>query len=266
MKKVIVIPDVHNKIGLVDAIIQQEPDAGKFIFLGDLFDDYGDSLKEIKRVASWIKERVHDSRFVFLWGNHDIPYGFRNRTIPCRGYSIEKDLAIWRVLDEEDFYPWRFFWVAQGFLLTHAGLHPNFLPPVWKQVSLGSLKEYLLAESEKCLRALNDIYSQHWFFLAGDARCHPPRGIDAGGILWCDANQEFQPIPGISQIFGHTHQKNYPKVFNGDSDLMFLHSDECLKIKIKASNMWNIALDCRLKFYGVLEGGELIIKSSPNFC
>lgn len=25
-----------------------------------------------------------------------------------------------------------------------------------------------------------------------------------GGLFWCDFRQEFEPVPGLTQVFGHT--------------------------------------------------------------
>jgi hypothetical protein len=264
--KILVIPDLHNMIKLADAIIAKEGDADKCIFLGDIWDQINDNPDDAYHVAEWVRSRIFDDRFIFLWGNHDITYGFRNQRIPCAGYSIEKDIAIWKVLNEECWRRWKFFWIAQGFLFTHGGLHPNYLPPHWKEkdITATNLKTWLSRESEKCLIELNMIQGEHWFFRAGEYRCPTNSGIEAGGILWCDAYHEFTPVPRLSQIFGHTPRHEWPLIIFGESGLGRINSCETTKIDIEAKDYWNVCLDCHSKFYGVVENGILRIKSSPN--
>ena len=261
--KIIIIPDVHNRIDVVETILHKEKDFDRVILLGDMFDRKGDGITEIQEVARWVKWRVHDSRFTFLWGNHDIAYAFRNRTLPAGGYSSQKRAAIWEILNESDFREWKFFWMVQGFLLTHAGLHPNFLPPVWTEqdITTNNIKDFLWKESERCLVELNMDFGYHWFFLAGDARVRPPRGIETGGLLWCDARSEFIPVPKLSQVFGHTPQGTWPTIIYGDIGMGRISNESILKTTIENVG-WNVALDCHSAFYAVLTDGFLNIKSS----
>jgi len=261
--KIAVIPDVHNKIRAVDRILASDS-FDQVIFLGDIWDDFHDTPDDATDVARWVKGLVRDKRITFLWGNHDISYGFRNRAILCSGYGFGKDCAIWKILDERDFSLWKFFWHAQGFLFSHAGLHPRFLPPLWKEkdITTKNLKEYLSHESSKCLIELNQDSGFHWFFIAGDARRHTPVGIPVGGLLWCDARTEFEPVPNLSQVFGHTAFKEYPTIISGDTGLDRISSAECLKLLIDAKAHKNVALDCHLKFYAVIEDGHLQIRPS----
>lgn len=264
--KVLVIPDIHNKIRLVDAIIKQEGDVDKCVFLGDIWDDFHDTPHIATEVAQWVKSRILDNRFVFLWGNHDLGYGFKNRNLMCSGYELEKDMAIWRVLNKDHFSRWKFYWFVQGFLLSHGGLHPNFLPPVWKEsdITTQNLKDYLSKEEEKCKVVLDMDGGHHWFFLPGDARFRPKRGVEAGGLVWCDAREEFVPVPRLAQVFGHTPNREWPVVIYGDTGLGRVSGPEVTKIGIEAKDHWNVALDCHLKFYAVIRDGILRIKQSPS--
>lgn len=263
MSKILIVPDIHNKIELADAIINQEGDADKCIFLGDIWDDFNDTPAIAYKVAEWVKSRIFDDRFVFLWGNHDIAYGFRCPRLMCSGNTRSKEEAIWGVLGHEHFSRWRFYWLDKSFLLSHAGLHPNYLPPTWKEsdVTLANLKQYLTGEEEKCKIAIQTD-GHHWFFAAGDARRRFPIGINEGGLLWCDARYEFCPVPNLSQVFGHTKMGQYPRIFrdNGTS----VSDRVCLETEIKESFHWSVALDCQLAYYAVIENGVLRIKTSPT--
>lgn len=260
MSKTIVIGDIHNRIREVDSILAKES-FDKVIILGDIFDDFDDTPTQAMDSARWVKAHVHDERFTFLWGNHDITYGFLNRNIPCGGYSMEKDCAIWTILNQDDFRPWKFFHFSDGFLFTHAGLHPRFLPPIWKKkdVTQNNLTQFLSQESKRCLDELNNPNGQHWFFLAGDARCLPKRGLGPGGILWCDAREEFEPIPDLAQVFGHTYHPKYPTIIYGKDKGMRLTSEECFGFPIYHEST-NILLDCHMACYGILEDGAITLK------
>jgi len=261
--KLLVIPDIHNKIELAEAIIQQEGDADKCIFLGDLFDNFGDNPDVAVRTAEWVRNRIFDDRFIFLWGNHDLAYASRTRFTKCSGWSMPKDCAIWRVLSKACFDRFKFFWIAQGFLFTHAGLHPNFLPPIWKpkDITTANLKKYLLQESEKCHIQLDIDTGQHWFYLPGDARFSPKRGVEAGGLVWCDARQEFEAIPNIAQVFGHTILEWPMLIGHG---LTRVSGEQLIQTDIAAKDHWNLALDCQLRFYAIVQHGMLLIKRSPK--
>lgn len=266
--KILIIADIHNKIGIADDIIQQEGDADKCIFLGDYWDAIGDTPNDARRVAEWVRSRIFDPRFVFLWGNHDVAYAFPNKNILCKGFTESKRKAIREVLNHEHFDQFKFFWMTQGFLLTHAGLHPNYMPPHWKtaDITTANLKSYLSRESEKCLIELCMDNGKHWFFEVGDARCVPPRGIEAGGLLWCDAREEFVSVPKVSQVFGHTTFKEYPTVIFGDEHNNNRASGRIASLlEIHSAEHWNVALDTALKCYAVINDGVLTIKKFIYF-
>lgn len=265
--KTLIIPDIHNKINRADAILEQERQFDRVVFLGDIFDSFGDTPEIAGESAKWVKEKMKDNRFIFLWGNHDISYRFDNDLAFCPGSSVEKYQAIREILNDKDFDTWNFFRIEQGFLLSHAGLHPKFLPPIWqeKDLTTENLKKYLVEESEICRKKLSSSYEQHWFYLVGDARRRPPKGIDVGGLLWCDARSEFEPVPGLSQVFGHTPSRAFPVIIYGDTGLGRINSETCLAKSIDVKDHWNVALDCHLEFYAVIEDGKLQIKRSPVF-
>ena len=265
MSKILIVPDIHNKIELADAIIKQESGFDRCIFLGDYWDSLRDTPEDARRTAEWVRSRIFDTRFTFLWGNHDLSYGFDNYSTWCSGFRVDKKSAIRQVLKKEDFNCFSFYIFVEGFLLSHAGLHPRFLPPIWrvKDISPDILEPFLKRETEKCLIELAMSESTHWFYQPGGARWRPRRDdIGAGGLLWCDALYEFCPVPNLSQVFGHTKMGQYPRIFrdNGTS----VSDRVCLETEIKESFHWSVALDCQLAYYAVIENGVLRIKTSPT--
>ncbi len=78
----------------------------------------------------------------------------------------------------------------EGWLISHAGVHPSFMKGIMKAASdaLAGLKE----------GRMSDLVG------AGAAR----GGYQAwGGVTWLDWNREFEPIPKVNQICGHTEQR-----------------------------------------------------------
>lgn len=263
--RTLIISDIHQRIKQIDSILNNET-FDRVVFLGDYFDDFNDTPQDSYRMALWLKKNLQDERFVFLFGNHDISYFSVNRNAQCSGYTDNKDIAIWEILDTNDFDKFKFFWMQDGWLCSHAGLVDSFLPPVWKSEDLTheNIKKYLLEQSELCLKSLHETRETHWFFQAGDARRWRPIGCK-GGILWCDFNQEFEPIKGLAQIFGHTPQNPYPVAVRGEIPLDVIKSEKILTSKFHQKDDWNIALDCHSRYYGVIQDGELEIKRNPYY-
>ena len=267
--RTLIIPDVHHRWEMVENIIARER-YDKIVFTGDYFDARGelDTIFDAGATARWLKNSLQDPRRIHLWGNHDISYGFDSWIAYCSGYSERKDHIIWQWMTRADFSKLKFFHIEQDWLLTHAGLHPHFLPPMWqeKDVTCQNISEYLDKESAQFEHNLL-LNSSHWFITTSERRDRSAIGVKQGGILWCDS-REFQPIKGISQIFGHTVQIDNPCLYDGQGRILNgvgsleerTNSSEGLDVPLCQRDNWNVCLDCNSKFYGVIEDGCLSIK------
>ena len=268
--KTIVIPDVHQRIDLADAILAKEASFDKCIFLGDIWDSHDPKFHTRHHAflaAKWVAEKVFEDKYVFLFGNHDLGYAHRNPHLMITGYNLYHDVAIWEVLEHKHFARFKFFTFEQGFFLSHAGLHPSFLPPIWgdKDITEKNITEFLTHAERDCRKNYLESAGVHWFFLPGDARFNPKRGIPAGGLVWCDFTEEFEAIPNLSQIFGHTFLRGKPPVFmRGDTGLDRMSPDKVLSTQISASDCWNIALDTGMQYYAVIQDGKLEIRPTPK--
>lgn len=190
------------------------------VFLGDIYDDFGDSPKIAAKTARWHKEQLQDPKNVFLWGNHDLPYAFwHNKSLKCSGNTRDKAEAINAIMERGDWDKTKFFARVDGWLISHAGLRHDIA------------EDALETEAPVALRAADTI-QDHWMIAAGYARGGHWK---LGGLTWLDWNEEFQPIPGIKQIVGHTPGKQ-PR--EKDS---------------------NYCLDTHLKHAAILEDGKLEI-------
>jgi hypothetical protein len=267
MSKTLILPDVHNRISVVEKIISTvRPDTT--IFLGDFFDDFYDTPDIVIDVARWFKWSVNKKNRIHIQGNHDTHYWFnQNKNVRCSGYEYRKDVAINDVVTIKDWEKLKFFHILDGkFLLSHAGVHPFFIVN-------GNNKEFTLKQLESKLKkeskvAVKKMYSggRHWLTSAGYSRNGSQQ---YGGITWCDWTQEFAPIKGIHQVVGHTpiNEPNwsimedgsqYPKTLSVES-MPVLSKDVLTDV-----NSYNICLDTHpgSKNYAIYENGTLTIHKS----
>lgn len=209
-EKAVVIPDVHNKWKRAEAIVAAErPD--RVVFLGDYFDDFGDTTEDADSTAAWLAGSLSDETRVHLVGNHDLNYMSSLPGLRCSGYDFLKHAAIarhgleWRRLEP-------FCWLGGGggggkkggaWLCTHAGLSAPFLESVRRGAGAADVPDVLRA-ARTDLDRIDDERHLHTFLQAGYAR---GGAAETGGIVWCDYNDEYRDVPGLRQIFGHTRSE-----------------------------------------------------------
>ncbi len=180
-----IIPDIHNKWFEAEEIIDK-CGADKVVFLGDYFDSFGDTIEITFETAEWLKDSMKKSNRTHLMGNHDLSY--RSEPDRCSGFSESKLWAIIMAKVElSDLH--NYCWV-DDWLCTHAGLTRQFMSSL-------NHKNLFITEF------LDDLEENYPYRLR---QCSNFRGgADAhSGIYWCDYN-EFEDIPNVKQIFGHTH-------------------------------------------------------------
>lgn len=197
--RTVVIPDLHQAPNLdaIDVIIEREkPDLT--VFLGDYFDQFFDSPDEARRTAEWLSKSLQQSGRVHLMGNHDLVYAYAGHAhVHCSGFTVEKAEAIDSVLrrswlQELPFYRWE-----GGILYSHAGLSSANVPA--DVMGSDAIVSFLSAAEREAREHLSrDL--PHWIYASGRRR---GGRAPAGGLVWCDIH-EFQPIPQLNQIFGHT--------------------------------------------------------------
>lgn len=187
----LIIPDLHHHTENADHWLSSQR-YDRVIFLGDFFDDFGDNAGDARQTATWLRNRMDSTDDVMLLGNHDAAYMFPNLdALYCSGFTKAKAKAIHEILKPKHWQRFKLAHVEQGWLLSHAGFHPTWMKtPTMKRITA------LCAEAmEKAARGLVDP-----LLGAGYDR----DGVQPfGGPLWLDWNS-LVPIPGISQIVGHT--------------------------------------------------------------
>lgn len=213
MERTLIIGDLHAPKCFrgVDGLIDRT-DPERVVLLGDYLDHFNDGPADAARAGAWLHERLGDPRFTFLLGNHDLPYLYPGR-ITCPGFSYEKLTALHSELDAEAFRGAAKLahWLDRRTLLTHAGLSRRGVPP---GLDAEALPVWLDREIRRAWDDLevSDGWPRHWVWRTGFAR-----GGDqtVGGLLWCDFD-EFTPVPGLSQIFGHTPARKTRRIETGD--------------------------------------------------
>jgi len=232
--KTIVISDLHNRVEWIEPFLSSIS-YDKVIFLGDYFDDFGDTLKDIIRSAIWLKQSLQKTNRIHLLGTHDVWYRYPlNRYLQASGNTPKKSEIINKILTKEDWDLLQFYCFEQNHLLTHAGLHPSFV----KNSNDISFSLKLLID--KALTEINEGYIDP-ILDAGFAR----QGINPfGGITWLDWDKEFEPIQFLNQIVGHT-EHNHPKI-------------KSTKYSI------NYCIDTKSKHFLILEDNQITIRKNIN--
>ncbi|MCB1066725.1 MAG: metallophosphoesterase [Simkania sp.] len=254
--KTLIIADLHNKIDWVEKCIKAvKPD--QTVFLGDYFDSFDETVECTKRTAYWLNQSLHEPKRVHLLGNHDMPYRFpMSSTLLCPGFTHEKSEIINEILDSGASWDMTksFHW-AQGYLMSHAGIHQNLLHPI-KGFDLEDLSRL---EEESFLKCYADMGTP----LFG---CGYSRGgnYPCGGITWQDFDMDFSPIEGVNQIVGHTpHTHVKVKLLLEDGEGIDEGVIECywdkylLDYEKVAKKSLNFALDTHRQHYVILEDGKV---------
>lgn len=232
--KSLIIPDIHNKIEGVDALLNRErPD--EVIYIGDAFDSVGDTPEDALRTARWLKARLHLPGHHFILGNHELQYRWPKAPWHVTAaYSKDKQEAIDSVLSPTDWKKTNFAVQRGNWWFTHAGLHPNlFVHPIlgWDDTRVWNI----LHEAE--FKAHAGIYTP----ITDEARAY---GDTPSGPQWLRWS-EFEPIPRINQVVGHTAHLTPPEI----------HLSGCSQ---------NVNLDTWMQFYAILEDNRLKVLPNPE--
>ena len=263
MSKTIVISDLHYRHRQMERVLAWEKDYDKAIFLGDYFDQWGDDAAQAKEAAEWLKEAMQDPRHVFLIGNHDWQYIWPENPWPRCGYDTRKAMAIWSVLDKNDFKKLLPCHVDQGILFSHAGFDA-YLP---QQLASAGFQAPINLTVEGICEFINQLWpevcqryergSLHPLMDSGQCRGGTQK---VGGIIWRDFGY-ITPIPGIGQIVGHSIMDNGPlfRIINKNDAPMWRHASKKILTRW-LENGWVLGMDCNSKWYTVIENKKITVK------
>jgi hypothetical protein len=235
--KRLIIPDIHHRTHLADAILAAEP-AAEVYFLGDYQDDFHDTPRHARSTAQWMRRQI-EAGHKLLWGNHDLPYAFHPQQHYCPGYSPEKAKAISEVLTPDHWKRLRLWYIIPGvprpWILSHAGIAQPWLP---QGVDPVPFLEQLEAEALDLLYEKGKSHPLLYY-------CSAARGGHQAysGPLWMDWG-DFRPIAGLNQIVGHTPLRA-PDSYS-----------------TRQSTNW--CLDTHLAHYAILEDDHLTLHQTPG--
>lgn len=228
--KLLVVPDIHQKVGLLNNILLHENTADHTIFLGDYFDDFDDNFAEVATMAEWLKENLYKNpaKRTFLLGNHDFQYMMPIGTVYCSGYAQWKHEIIDKILKKEDWEKFKYFHAIDNYWFSHAGITEYWFAHPLYGVTLDNILK-VVEDVKHSVIARNGDYGPVW---AADKY----RGgrHKKGGLLWNDLRNS-EHFEGITQVMGHTPSK-WPFATTNDS--------------IRAKNVF---LDTHLLYYCVID-------------
>ena len=193
--KTLIIADPHEEIDRLEYVLKSWP-ADRVVVIGDYFDSFYQPMEDLAKMTKWVKAHLADPNFTLLLGNHDLHYGFpKIESLRCSGYNLAKQTMISHILKQGEFRSMKLHCWVDGWLLTHAGLHPSFAHPMH-----GLSPSYV---DQLCEETLSKLHMGECpdLLRAGRARRGP---APIGGITWCDWSLEFIPAPGLNQIVGHS--------------------------------------------------------------
>jgi predicted phosphodiesterase len=189
--KMLLVGDLHGRKAVLDALVATQH---QLVFLGDFLDAYEKSATRAAQIEciDIVRDLHSQGRARFVRGNHDWSYDSR-----CQGWASGYAKGTW-----DDLGPSRRLWLRENdehvitlepdIVISHAGI----TAPIWD--GLGLTHETVVEEAHA---AVAPGTQATWFFAIGRAR----RGMQrVGGPLWCDWDNEFEPVQGVRQVTGHT--------------------------------------------------------------
>lgn len=202
--KTLVVGDIHGHKDSVKAALAFD---GNVVFVGDFMDSFSQSVESqfgcLADVLDAIQEQ--NGRVTGLLGNHELSY--LDPEMRCSGWNEKAHGYMIHIASRVKELLLPYAWI-NGVLVSHAGVSQGLLDELGQ-----TLQEYL---------------EKREFYQIGYKR----GGKDAnGGLFWNDFNTEMIPVPGLTQVVGHSNwrlkgkdvegvrllEENGGKVYNVDN-------------------------------------------------
>lgn len=198
MSKLLVIPDIHTHYQKAQRIIEKFKDTHKFIFLGDYFDNFGDTPEINQSTAHWLKTTMNEHPdWVYLYGNHCVHY-IPYFSVMCSGFSTAKKTAINEVLTIEDWNKLKYFHFENNHWFSHAGITKYwFQHPMKEQLNIDNVQK-IIDDAVHNLKIQNTQDNAIWAASNRRGGSSP-----VGSITWQDW-RDLELITKVNQIVGHT--------------------------------------------------------------
>lgn len=185
---------MHGNIDLYHKIKNGNNRDSYIYLLGDLLDSWIFPIEDqIALVEEVLQDIMSGYGVTCLLGNHELSYLIPKR-MRCSGYNVDTDFHL-EPFKKDMMKVFKPFDVVDGILLTHAGVSNQFVR-----------KNYPKDIGDPTLEGVCEMLDKSWKNQDRVLDIGFSRGGNAkeAGIFWNDWYQDFIPIYGIRQIFGHT--------------------------------------------------------------
>lgn len=211
---ILAIFDVHQRLDWFNAVLEHERgNYDHMVFGGDAMDSFDSPpiVAGARETAKWYAQLLQTPNVTVCLGNHDLPqrevhgYAKQHRRKPhllnaCSGFTQSKAIEFAKEMTHELWSKVRLFVVANGWLLSHAGIREdNWHSHLTDEENLG----HLWREAEKAVEMAP--HHPHPLFQCGYSRCGT---APYGGPLWLDWDTEFEDNLVYPQLVGHSHLAN----------------------------------------------------------
>ena len=196
--KTVFIGDIHGRT-IWKKIVEDNPDAGRFVFIGDYFDSYNipglDQMRNFEDIIEF--KKTTDKEVILLIGNHDHHYFPGVGDTSTSGFQRKMYQSISHLVYENKSHL-QMAYSFEDVLCTHAGVSEVFMDEVFGKYQWNISK---IADS------LNELFlykpkafSFNGFDPYGNDTCQTPIWIRPMSLL--KASKEIRKI--YKQIVGHT--------------------------------------------------------------
>lgn len=241
--KIVVLGDIHGRLWWKD-IIAAEPDADKYVFLGDYVSTHKliTAEQQISNMSDILdfKEQNPD-KVILLRGNHDCQHLFPETCFECCAYN-RKVARFMHSIEDRFLNNTQWVYIYVNFLFSHAGVSK-----VWMENSgISDVHDINDVDDHTLFGFTPELFKSDFY---GESVTQPPTWIRTTSLL-------NSAVLGYTQIVGHTSVKeicNIPKKIaelNPKLD------------KYKDLDIWYC--DDYLEHYLVIEDGIFTVKKSPG--
>ena len=183
--KYVFVGDIHGRVEDVERALGRD---GLKVFVGDFVDSYNRVITDQRKCLDLVLDAIDRGEARAIFGNHELSYLRQHHR--CSGWNgaMHHIMQEYRDRIMQKFEP--FVLLEDRILVTHAGLTGH----IWERFDC-------------TLDNIADTLRQWW--PQDGSPMHWIGGIRGGselwgGPFWCHFPNEFKPVEGLVQIFGHT--------------------------------------------------------------